>query len=90
MAKHATEFYEHNRCDFENSERYWWVLDATDKCAIVCHGMSKSLLLIVLRREAVVKIFLPPFGCDLVRPPYAVIDSNLFSVTLSFYFREIL
>ena len=43
-----------------------------------------------LRREAVVKIFLPPFGCDLVRPPYVVIDSNLFSMTLSFYFREIL
>ena len=40
--------------------------------------------------EAVVKIFLPPFGCDLVRPPYVVIDSNLFSMTLSFYFREIL
>ena len=40
-----------------------------------------------LRREAVVKIFLPPFGCDLVRPPYVVIDSNLFSMT--FYFREI-
>ena len=39
-----------------------------------------------LRREAVVKIFLPPFGCDLVRPPYVVIDSNLFSMTLSFYF----
>ena len=44
----------------------------------------------ILRREAVVKIFLPPFGCDLVRPPYVVIDSNLFSLTLSFYFREIL
>ena len=43
-----------------------------------------------LRREAVVKIFLPPFGCDLVRPPYVVIDSNLFSMILSFYFREIL
>ena len=43
-----------------------------------------------LRREAVVKIFLPPFGCDLVRPPYVVIDSNLFSMTLSFYFREML
>ena len=37
-----------------------------------------------------VKIFLPPFGCDLVRPPYVVIDSNLVSITLSFYFREIL
>ena len=37
-----------------------------------------------LRREAVIKIFLPPFGCDLVRPPYVVIDSNLFSMTLSF------
>ena len=33
-----------------------------------------------------VKIFLPPFGYDLVRPPYVVIDSNLFSMTLSFYF----
>ena len=43
-----------------------------------------------LRTEAVVKIFLPPFGCDLVRPPYVVIDSKLFSITLSFYFREIL
>ena len=31
-----------------------------------------------------VKIFLPPFGCDFVRPPYVVIDSNLFSMTLSF------
>ena len=43
-----------------------------------------------LRTEAVVKICLPPFGCDLVRPPYVVIDSKLFSITLSFYFREIL
>ena len=34
--------------------------------------------------------FLPPFGCDLVRPPYVVIDSNLFSMSLSFYFPEIL
>ena len=31
-----------------------------------------------------VKICLPPFGCDLVRPPYVVIDSNLFSMTLFF------
>ena len=45
---------------------------------------------VLLRREAVVKFFLPPFGCDLVRPPYVIIDSNLFSMTLSFYFREIL
>ena len=37
-----------------------------------------------------VKTFVPPFGCDLVGPPYVVIDSNLFSMTLSFYFREIL
>ena len=31
-----------------------------------------------LRREAMVKIFLPPFGCDLVRPPNVVIDSIFF------------
>ena len=43
-----------------------------------------------LRREAVVKLFLPPFACDLVRPPYVVIDSKLFSMTFSFYFRAIL
>ena len=43
-----------------------------------------------LRREAVVKIFLPPFGCDSVRPPYVVVESKLFSMTLSFYFRAIL
>ena len=57
MARHATEFYEHNRCDFENSERYLWVLDATDKCGTVCHGMSKSLLLIVSTEIMKVKIF---------------------------------
>ena len=28
-------------------------------------------------------VFLPPFGCDLVRPPYVVIDSNLFSITFN-------
>ena len=37
---------------FENSERDWWVLDATDKCGTVCHGMSKSLLLIVSTTHA--------------------------------------
>ena len=31
---------------------------------------------IALRREAVVKLFPPPFGCDLVRPPYVVIISK--------------
>ena len=41
---------------FENSERDWWVLDATDKCATVRHGMSKSLLLIV-STEMNIKIF---------------------------------
>ena len=46
IARHATESYEDGRCDFENSERDWRVLDATDKCVTVCHGMSKSLLLI--------------------------------------------
>ena len=45
--EHATESYEHNRCDFENSKRYRWVLDGTDKCGIVCHDMSKYLLLIL-------------------------------------------
>ena len=44
-------------CDFENSERYWWVLDATDKCGTVCHGLSKSLLLIVSTETMKVKIF---------------------------------
>ena len=57
MARHATESYEHNRCDFENSERDWWVLGATDKCGTVCHGMSKSLLLIVSTEIMKVKIF---------------------------------
>ena len=44
----------------------------------------------LLKREAVVKLFLPPFGCDSVRPPYVVVDSKLFLMTLSFYFRAIL
>ena len=30
MASHATESYEHNRCNFENSKRDWRVPDATD------------------------------------------------------------
>ena len=33
-------------------------------------------LYLELRREAVVKLFPPPFGCDLVRPPYVVIISK--------------
>ena len=45
---------------------------------------------LALRREVVVKFFLPPFGCDSVRPPYVVVDSKSFSMTLSFYFRAIL
>ena len=57
IAMHATESYEAGRCDFENSERDWRVLDATDKCVIVCHGMSKSLLLIVSTEIMKIKIF---------------------------------
>ena len=57
IARHATEFYEDSRYDFENSERDWWVLDATDKCATVCHGMSTSLLLIVSTKIMKIKIF---------------------------------
>ena len=37
----------HNKCDFENSEQDWMVLDAKDKCHAVCHDMSKSLLVFV-------------------------------------------
>ena len=33
------------------------MLDATDKCAIVCHGMSKSLVLIVSPEIIKFKIF---------------------------------
>ena len=33
------------------------MLDATDKCATVCHGMSKSLLLIVSTEIMKIKIF---------------------------------
>ena len=57
IARHATESYEDGRCDFENSERDWRVLDATDKCVTVCHGMSKSLLLIVSTEIMKIKIF---------------------------------
>ena len=57
IAKHATESYEDGRCDFENSERDWRVLDATDKFVAVCHGMSKSLLLIVSTEVMKIKIF---------------------------------
>ena len=53
----ATESFEHNRCDFENSERDRWVLDGTDKCGTVCHGMSRSLLLIVSTEIMKIKIF---------------------------------
>ena len=64
IARHATESYEDSKCDFENSERDWWVLDATDKCATVCHGMSKSLLLIVSTRIVKIKIiYLEKKGC---------------------------
>ena len=53
----ATEYYEHNGCYFENSERDRWVLDGTDNCGTVCHGMSKSLLLIVSTKIMKIKIF---------------------------------
>ena len=33
------------------------MLDATDKCATVCHGMSKSLLLIVSTKIMKIIIF---------------------------------
>ena len=33
------------------------MLDATDKCATVCHGMSKSLVLIVSTKIMKMKIF---------------------------------
>ena len=58
----------------------------TDVLSPLCNYVQDD----VLRREAVVKLFLPPFGCDSVRPPYVVVDSKLFSMTLSFYFRVIL
>ena len=57
IARHTTESSEDSRCDFENSERDWWVLDATDKRATVCHDMSKSLLLIVSTEIMKIKIF---------------------------------
>ena len=57
IARHAAESYEDSRCDFENSERDRWVLDATDKCATVCNGMSKSLLLILSIETMKIKIF---------------------------------
>ena len=57
IARHAAKSYEDSRCDFENSERDWWVLDATDKCATVCHGMSKSLVLIVSTEIIKLKYF---------------------------------
>ena len=41
----------------KTSERDWWVLDATDKCATVCQGMSKCLLLIVSTEIMKIKIF---------------------------------
>ena len=62
---HEAESYEHNRCDFEKSERDWWVLDATDKCGTVCHGMSKSILLIVSTEIMKVKIcYLENMGAE--------------------------
>ena len=63
IARHATESYEDGRCDFENSERDWRVLDATDKCVTVCHGMSKSLLLIVSTEIMKIKILIRKHGC---------------------------
>ena len=45
-----------NICYFENSERDWRVLDATDKCGTVCHDMPKSLLVIVSTEIKKVKI----------------------------------
>ena len=56
---------------------------------IIISSRGTSTIDLDLRTEAVVKFFLPPFGCDLVRPPYVFIDSKLFSITLSFYFRAI-
>ena len=42
-----------------------------------------------LRREAVVKLFLPPFGCDLVRPPYVVIFGKKVPGKGAFFFSSI-
>ena len=43
MVREATESYDHNGCDFENSKRDGRVLDATDKYGTVSHGMSKPV-----------------------------------------------
>ena len=56
MARPATESCEHNRCDFENSKRDGRVQDTTDKYGTVCHGMSKSLVVIVLTGIKKVKV----------------------------------
>ena len=41
-----------------------------------------------LRREAVVKLFLSPFGWDLGRSPYVFLKSKLSSITLSFILKD--
>ena len=65
IARHATESYEDSRCNFENSERDRWVLDATDKYATVFHGMSKSLLLILSIETLKIKIsYLENMGAE--------------------------
>ena len=38
-------------------QRDRWVLDGTDKCGTLCHGMSKYLLLIVSTEIMKIKIF---------------------------------
>ena len=65
IARHATDSYEDSRCDFLTSERDWWVLDATDKCATICHGMSKSPLLIASTEIMKMKIcYLENMGAE--------------------------
>ena len=54
MARHATESYEHNRCDCLKLDGR--VLDATDKHGTVCNDMSKSLLVIASTGIKKVKI----------------------------------
>ena len=40
------------------------MLDATDKCATVCHGMSKSLVLIVLTEIIKYIFYLENIGAE--------------------------
>ena len=68
----------------------WNILECDVKLPIHAFTNSKINHISYIKERGGGQNFSTSFWCDLVRPPYVVIDSNLFSMTLSFYLWEII